>query len=75
MGLMRLLLICVVAYLAYFAWRNYQAKQRIARQQAANSIKQTIRCAYCDAHTPKDHAISANGQWYCSEQHKQLAQR
>ncbi|MDH0747937.1 PP0621 family protein [Pseudomonas sp. GD03842] len=29
-----------------------------------------VRCAHCGVHVPRDRALSAGQQWYCTEAHR-----
>lgn len=74
MGLFRLLILGAIGYFVYAMWRKYQQHQRLQRQSTAQ-VTDTVRCAYCNTHSPKHTAVSANGKWYCNEQHQQLSQQ
>ncbi|MFT0213041.1 PP0621 family protein [Pseudomonas sp. F1_0610] len=74
MGLFRLFILAVIGYCAYALWRKYQQHQRL-QQRPTTQVTDTVRCAYCNTHSPKQTAVYANGKWYCNEQHQKLSQQ
>lgn len=71
MGLIRLLLILLIGWLAWSFYKNYLKKQ--ARQQETRTLKagRIVKCQYCDLHLPEQQALQHDTTWFCTRDHMQ----
>ncbi len=71
MGLIRLLIIAMVAWLAWCLFTNYQKKIRKSNAEKPRSLAKVkmVQCAQCQVHVPKTDATQAEGRWFCGKQH------
>ncbi|HXH04583.1 MAG TPA: PP0621 family protein [Candidatus Competibacteraceae bacterium] len=74
LGFRQLLLLALIAA-GFWLWRRWRRRRR-APSPRVPVYRETVRCAYCGIHIPKERAVgdSASGGYYCSEQHR-LAHR
>ncbi len=71
MGLLRLLVIVVVIWLALsvIKWLRHRViKERNTR--SAPEVTRMVRCAYCGLYVTSDEAVRAGDQTFCSSEHK-----
>ena len=77
MGLIRLVVILIIAWLVYSLTRRWLAsleQKRTQKKQGETShIETMVSCAHCGLHIPQNEAIQAQGKYYCSDEHRQLA--
>ena len=72
MGLIRLIILGVVIYLAWQLikrWQNRPSNQ-VDDNRPGRLDGNMIRCDYCGLFVPRDEAIEADGRHYCSEAHR-----
>lgn len=72
MGLIRLIFLLLILGVVWFMVRNYLNKQN--KQQQNNTppqVARIIKCRHCDLHLPESEALQHNGNWFCSQEHKQ----
>lgn len=72
MGLGRLLLIVLLAGLAYLVYQRYIRKlidRHKDPQHDKKKINKTVRCQHCQLHLPEHEAIQHHGRYYCSQEH------
>ena len=67
MGLFRLLFWIVLIAAAFWLWRRLTRK-RPERKVGPDTLPM-VRCAHCGIHVPREQAIEAQDQWYCSRAH------
>lgn len=68
-GLIRVAIIVLVAYLAYRLVKNWLAKLDKPAVKNEEKIDTMVRCEYCAVHIPQSEAFKKLGHWYCSEEH------
>ena len=72
--LLRLLFWILLIVAAVWLWRRFTAEPPAASSNAKEETsKPMVRCAHCGVHLPKDSALEAGEQWYCSPEHQRLA--
>jgi uncharacterized protein len=65
----RLLFFAVVAFVVYWLLKSY--RRQLPRDDAASPpAEDMVRCVQCGVHLPKRESILADGQYYCSEEHR-----
>lgn len=80
---MKYLLVLVVIVMAVGIWRNKRrdevAERKTAGTRPAPALKQPqnmVACAHCGLHLPQADAVTdGENQYYCSAEHRSLAQR
>jgi uncharacterized protein len=63
----RLLLWAALIAAACWLWRRARRPARPAGK--AEGATPMVRCAHCDIHLPRDHALARGERWYCSQKH------
>ena len=66
-GLIKLILLTLIATLAMQLWRRLQRPKSITAQPA----EAMLPCVYCQTHIPKSEVIYYRDQAFCSKAHKQ----
>lgn len=66
MGLFRLLFWVVLIAAGFWLWRRLTRKP--ARKAEPDTLPM-VRCAHCGIHVPREQAVVAQDQWYCSQAH------
>lgn len=71
MGLIKFIILLVLAYVALRFWRQYKARQaNQARTRAATDAPtQMVRCSHCKVYLPETQALHQDQRWYCSKNH------
>lgn len=69
MGLIRLVLLAILAAGAWWLWRKVK---RLSAKDRDNRLPQAtpmVRCEHCQLHLPQPSAIRHQDRWYCSDAH------
>jgi uncharacterized protein len=66
---MRYLFIIIAIWLVVMILRHFLQQGQRRREQLPPTTD-TVKCAYCGLHLPKNDAVHAGGEWYCSEKHR-----
>lgn len=82
MGLIRLVVILIIAWLAYSLTRRWLAsldqkqiqKQERKKRDESSHIETMVSCALCDLHIPQSEAVQAQGKYYCCAEHRKRAE-
>ncbi len=74
MGLIRLITIAVLIWLAWALYRRFVHYKNSAisanrEKQKKPAIKAVKRCAVCGIHIPENEAIKKQDRYFCCEQH------
>lgn len=73
MGLIKLFILIVLAYIALTFWRQMKAGQADRRRNRTESnATNMVRCAHCQLHLPEHLAIRDGENWYCSCEHRDV---
>lgn len=64
----RLLLIIAVAVVIYLLVRSF--RKQTSQQDKTITAEDMVRCAQCGVHLPKGESVVANGQFFCSTEHR-----
>ena len=76
---MKYLLLFAVLFIAYMMWRNKRIDDgsgAAGRSGPTQRPLQMVSCQVCGLHLPKtDALVGSDGQFYCSQEHRQRAGR
>ncbi len=64
----RLLFLLAVAIVVYLLLRSY--RRQAPKQDDSKPAEEMVRCAQCGVHLPRSESILANGNFYCSDEHR-----
>lgn len=71
MGLIRLIIIAALIYLAWRVIKRLLAQAKPTGPDHASGKPQImVKCAQCGVHVPSAEAFSHNGQHFCSQDHQ-----
>ena len=70
MGLIRLLIIALIAWIVFSALKDWLNRPDQPKKRAGGEIEQMVKCAHCGLHVPESEAIRAGGSYYCSNAHR-----
>lgn len=74
---MKFLLFLAVVLLGVWLWRSGRRKEPAERADTpppASGPQDMVRCAHCGVHLPQGDAIVGRIGYYCSPEHRQLAE-
>jgi uncharacterized protein len=74
MGVLRLILLILLAALLYRMLRRWLDVRAARRKPGARDAGRMLACAHCGVYFPEQDAVRAGGHVYCSEAHR-LAHR
>ena len=77
MGLIRLVVILIIAWLVYSLTRRWLAsldQKRVQKRDKSPHIENMVSCALCNLHIPQDEAVQAQGKYYCCAEHRKRAE-
>lgn len=63
----RLLFIIAAVIVVYLLLRSY--RRQVPRQDKP-TVEDMVRCAHCGVHLPRSESIQADGQFFCSAEHR-----
>lgn len=71
MGLFRLLFWIAIIAAAFWLWRRFtrSAPPRPEDRNTSPPPVPMVRCEHCGTHVPRDHALTKDNQWFCSQAH------
>lgn len=70
MGILRLLLLIVLALLVYRLARRWLDRKAALRRTQAEDKGRMLACAHCGIYFPEQDAVRDGGQVYCSTAHR-----
>jgi uncharacterized protein len=75
MGLIKLILLLVLAVIVYRLWRQMKTAQADKRRSTSPPpAPRMVRCAQCQLHLPENLALRQDDRWYCSSEHRDVDQ-
>lgn len=74
MGLIKLFILLVLAYIAWVFWRRLQATRADKLRPKPSQAPRMVRCAQCQLHLPENLALRQDDKWYCSSEHRDVDQ-
>lgn len=70
MGILRLLLLIVLALLVYRLTRRWLDRKTARRRMQSQDKGRMLACAHCGTYIPEQDAVREGGQVYCSTAHR-----
>ncbi|KFI23519.1 PP0621 family protein [Nitrosococcus oceani] len=70
---MRLLLLGLVALLAYFLLKKLLKNYQFSRKNQAIDARRMVRCAHCGIFLPESEALTEGSHNFCCREHRELA--
>ncbi|MCL4471551.1 MAG: PP0621 family protein [Sulfuricella sp.] len=72
--LIKLLLLAFGAWIIYRLLKSYG--RSIKQDDAPKNVpgEDMVRCAHCGVHLPRSEAVVSNGEFFCTNEHRQLRQ-
>jgi len=65
----RLLIWAALIAAGVWFWRKYKANIAAAKKPLDPGTQPMVRCAHCGVHLPRNHALSKQQDWYCTQNH------
>ncbi|MDH5180366.1 MAG: PP0621 family protein [Gammaproteobacteria bacterium] len=75
MTLIRILIIAFLVWLVLRLIKNKIDQQNRKRADSQDQIATMVRCRHCGLHIPKQDAVESANQYYCSQEHRRLAEK
>ena len=73
MGLIKLLILLALGYVAYTIWRRMKAAQADRqRNTPPPQAPRMVRCVQCQLHLPENLALRQDDKWYCCSEHRDV---
>ena len=73
-GLLRLIIIGLIVWLAYRLIKRWQSSLSSSKSDTPSEIETMVQCQHCGLHIPKKEAIESHNEYYCSREHQRLSQ-
>lgn len=68
----RLLLIIAIVFVVYLLIRSFR---RQAPKRDVTATEDMVRCAHCGVHLPRGESVEADGQFFCSTEHRDACRK
>ncbi len=69
----KLLVLLLVGAVFYLVWKGLARKGRAGRKRGAGAeAERMVGCRQCGVHLPISEAIEADGNHFCSEEHRRM---
>jgi uncharacterized protein len=75
MNLIRIIAIALVIWLIYRALRNQAEKIQRRERKTRPRVANVVKCDLCGVHVPEAEAVKSHGRVFCSQQHRDAAER
>jgi len=75
MMLIKLILLALAAWVVFRLVRSYS--RTVGREDAPKNEtgEDMVRCAHCGVHLPRSEAVVSRGEFFCTNEHRQLNQK
>lgn len=73
--LIKLMLLALGVWVIYLIFKSYgrSIKQDVEPRNEAG--EDMVRCAHCGVHLPRSESIVSQGEFFCTNEHRQLRQK
>jgi uncharacterized protein len=69
----KLLVLVLVGVVFYLVWRGVVRRVRTDRRRGSGAdAEPMVGCRQCGVHLPISEAVEADGNYFCSEEHRRL---
>jgi uncharacterized protein len=69
----KLLVLALVGVVFYLVWRGLARRARTGRgRDPGADVERMVGCRQCGVHLPISEAVEAEGNYFCSEEHRRL---
>jgi uncharacterized protein len=69
----KLLVLVLVGVVFYLVWRGVARRARTDRRRGSGAeAERMVGCRQCGVHLPISEAVEADGNYFCSEEHRRL---
>jgi uncharacterized protein len=69
----KLLVLVLVGVVFYLVWRGMARRARTGRDRDPGAeAERMVGCRQCGVHLPVSEAVEADGNYFCSEEHRRL---
>lgn len=72
MNIMRFLLLVIAIFIGFMIVKHFMASRRVQTKKKLPESTPMVRCEQCGVHLPRQDAISADGKYYCNDEHRRL---
>ena len=73
--MLKLLLLVVGLFLAYWILKGYRRKVQRRADEPATKDDDMVRCAQCGVHLPRAESLTADNVFYCSADHRRAHEK
>ena len=75
--MIKFLLLALGVWVIYRIFKGYgrSLKQDQTPSTPAEASEDMVRCAHCGVHLPRSESIVSQGEFFCSNEHRQLHQK
>lgn len=73
--MIKLILLAFGIWVVYRILKSYGSSVRQDQTPRAEHGEDMVRCAHCGVHLPRSEAIVSRGEFYCTNEHRQLRQK
>ena len=73
--LIKLILLALAAWIVYRLVKSYGRRIKREDVQKNETGEDMVRCAHCGVHLPRSESIASQGEFFCTNEHRQLHQK
>lgn len=73
--MIKLILLAFGIWFIYRLVSGYGRSVKRERQDDSAASEDMVRCAHCGVHLPRSESIFSHGEFYCTNEHRQLHQK
>lgn len=74
--MIKLLLLALGVWVVYRIFKSYGRSLKQGEETPPASVSEDmVRCVHCGVHLPRSESIVSRGEFFCSNEHRQLHQK
>ncbi|MDO9064723.1 MAG: PP0621 family protein [Sulfuricella sp.] len=73
--LIKLILLALAAWVVYRLVKSYGRRAKREDAPKNETGEDMVRCAHCGVHLPKSESTVSRGEFFCTNEHRQLHQK